>query len=68
LFAIPVATFGGVDRWSEDLMEVVAGAHVYPADPIGVQWIQIRRFGRPWKHIDVVLLKTSLFYKFNDSA
>ena len=29
---------------------------------------QIRRFGRPWKHIDVVLLKTSLFYKFNDSA
>jgi hypothetical protein len=38
LFAIPVATFGGVDRWSEDLMEVVAVAHVYPADPIGVQW------------------------------
>ena len=24
--------------WSEDLMEVVAGEHVYPADPIGVQW------------------------------
>jgi hypothetical protein len=36
LFAIPVATFDGVDRWSEDLMEVVAGAHVYPADPIGL--------------------------------
>jgi hypothetical protein len=36
LFAIPVATFGGVDRWSEDLTEVVAGAHVYPADPIGL--------------------------------
>ena len=38
LFAIPVATFVGVDRWFEDLMEVVAGAHVYPADSIGVQW------------------------------
>ena len=36
LFAIPVATFGGVDRGSE--VEVVTGAHVYPADPIGVQW------------------------------
>jgi hypothetical protein len=35
LFAIPVATFGGVDRGSD--VEVVAGAHVYPADPIGVQ-------------------------------
>ena len=34
--AIPVVTFGGVDRGSE--VEVVAGAHVYPADPIGVQW------------------------------
>jgi hypothetical protein len=34
--AIPVATFGGVDRGSE--VEVVVGAHVYPADPIGVQW------------------------------
>jgi hypothetical protein len=32
LFAIPVATFGGVDRGSE--VDVVAGAHVYP----GVQW------------------------------
>jgi hypothetical protein len=30
------ATFGGVDRGSE--VEVIAGAHVYPADPIGVQW------------------------------
>jgi hypothetical protein len=29
-------TFSGVDRGSE--VEVVAGAHVYPADPIGVQW------------------------------
>jgi hypothetical protein len=36
LFAIPVATFGGVDRGSE--LEAVAGAHVYSADPIGVQW------------------------------
>jgi hypothetical protein len=36
LFAIPVAAFGGVDRGFE--VEVVAGAHVYPADPIGVQW------------------------------
>jgi hypothetical protein len=36
LFAIPVATFGGVDRGSE--VEVVTGTHVYPADPIGVQW------------------------------
>jgi hypothetical protein len=36
LFAIPVATFGGVDRWSE--VKVVAGALVYPVDPIGVQW------------------------------
>ena len=35
LFAIPVATFGGVDQGSE--VEVVAGAHVYPADPRGVQ-------------------------------
>jgi hypothetical protein len=35
LFAIPVAAFGGVDRGSE--VEVVAGAHVYPADTIGVQ-------------------------------
>jgi hypothetical protein len=42
----------GVDPESE--VEVVAGAHVYPADPIGVQ---VRRFGRPWKHIDAVLLK-----------
>jgi hypothetical protein len=25
-----------VDRGSE--VEVIAGAHVYPADPIGVQW------------------------------
>ena len=33
LFAIPVATFGGGSG-----MEVVAGAHVYPADPIGIQW------------------------------
>jgi hypothetical protein len=32
MLAIPVATFGGVDRGSE--VEVVAGAHVYP----GVQW------------------------------
>jgi hypothetical protein len=31
-----VTTFGGVDRGSE--VKVVAGAHVYPADPIGVQW------------------------------
>jgi hypothetical protein len=30
------ATFGRVDRGSE--VEVVAGAHVYPAHPIGVQW------------------------------
>ena len=36
LFAIPVAAFGGVDRGSE--VEVVAGAHVDPADPIGIQW------------------------------
>jgi hypothetical protein len=36
LFSIPVATFGGVD--SESDMEVVAGSHVYPVDPIGVQW------------------------------
>ena len=36
LFAIPVATFGGVDRGSE--VEVVADAYVYLADPIGVQW------------------------------
>jgi hypothetical protein len=36
LFAILVATFGGVDGRSEE--EVVAGAHVYPADPIGVKW------------------------------
>jgi hypothetical protein len=35
LFPIPVATFGGVDRGSE--VEIVAGAHVYSADPIGVQ-------------------------------
>jgi hypothetical protein len=33
---LPVATFGGIDRGSE--VEVVTGAHVYPADPIGVQW------------------------------
>jgi hypothetical protein len=39
LFAIPVATFGGVHRGSK--VEVVAGAHVYPADPIGVQWDSI---------------------------
>ena len=38
LFAIPVATFGGVNGWSEDLMEAAAGGHVYRADPIGVQW------------------------------
>jgi hypothetical protein len=36
LFAISVATFEGVDRGSE--VEIVAGGHVYPADPIGVQW------------------------------
>jgi hypothetical protein len=36
LFSIPVAKFGGVDRGSE--VVVVAGAHVYPAHPIGVQW------------------------------
>ena len=36
LFAIPVAIFGGVDRGSE--VEVVAGAHFYPADPISVLW------------------------------
>jgi len=35
-FTIPVATFGGVDRGSE--VKLVASAHVYPADPIGVQW------------------------------
>jgi hypothetical protein len=32
MLAMPVATFGGVDRGSG--VEVVAGAHVYP----GVQW------------------------------
>jgi hypothetical protein len=36
LLAIPVATFGGVDRGFE--VEVVAGAYVYPADLICVQW------------------------------
>ena len=36
LFAILVATLGGIDPGSE--VEIVAGAHVYPADPIGVQW------------------------------
>jgi hypothetical protein len=36
LFTIPVATFGGIDRGYE--VEVVAGAHVYPTDPIDVQW------------------------------
>ena len=35
LFAIPVATFGRVDRGSE--VEVDAGAHVYPNGPICVQ-------------------------------
>jgi hypothetical protein len=36
LFAILVATFGGVDRGFA--VEVVAGAHVSQADPIGVKW------------------------------
>jgi len=35
LFAIPVATFGRVDRESE--VEVDAGAHVYPNGPKGNQ-------------------------------
>jgi len=47
LFAIPVATFGGVDRWSE--VKVVAGAPVYPVDPIGVQWDSSPAF---WKAIE----------------
>jgi hypothetical protein len=34
LFAIPVATLGGIDPGFE--VEIVAGAHVYPADSIGV--------------------------------
>ena len=38
-------------------MEVVAGAHVYPADPIGVQWDSSPATWKAWKHIDVVLLK-----------
>jgi hypothetical protein len=36
IFAIPVATFRGVDRGSE--VKLVASAHVYLADIIGVQW------------------------------
>ena len=47
--------FGGVDRGSK--VEVVAGAHVYPADPIGVQWDSSPAIWKAWKHIDVVLLK-----------
>ena len=35
LFAITVATFGRIDRWSE--VEVDAGAHVYPNGPTGEQ-------------------------------
>ena len=35
LFAIPVATFGIVDWWSE--VDVDVAAHVYPNDPRGVQ-------------------------------
>jgi hypothetical protein len=35
LFAIPVATFGRVDRRSE--VEVDAGAYVYPNGPKGIQ-------------------------------
>jgi len=35
LFAIPVATFGRVDRESE--VEVDAGAHIYPIGPKGIQ-------------------------------
>jgi hypothetical protein len=35
-FSIIIATFGGVDRGYD--VEVVAGAHIYQADPICVQW------------------------------
>jgi hypothetical protein len=41
------ATFGGVHRGSK--VEVVAGAQVYPADPIGVQWDSSQAI---WKAIE----------------